>query len=327
VTLVGGRLSQLDVRALDPPPRLIMNPRAGQKLGVPTNVASVDLVQAVLEAAGIRFQLEPTLEPKHATRLARAAVRDGCKLVIAGGGDGTIAEAAEGLADSDSALGIMPLGSIMNMARTLCIPRDLRRAAEVIADGRVLAMDAGRVADHYFLEAGGVGLAAGLFGYFERVDTGRVRLRGALRGGWRFLTNIGTPRMRIEVDGEAIVERTPMVTVSNGPFVGAAYALAPRALVDDGLLDVVIFRRASAQRVLLHMLLVAGGRRLPPPPDAQVLHARTVRVAMMRRRPLPVHADGSLVGTTPATFEVLPASLKVLVGRPEPGAACAWATE
>jgi diacylglycerol kinase family enzyme len=79
--------------------------------------------------------------------------------------------------------------------------------------------------------------------------------------------------------------------------------------------------------VLLHMLLVAGGRRLPPPPDAQVLQARTVRVAMMRRRSLPVHADGSLVGTTPATFEVLPASLKVLVGRPERRAACAWATE
>jgi diacylglycerol kinase (ATP) len=327
VTLVGGRLSQLDVRALDPPPRLIMNPRAGQKLGVATNVASVDLVQAALESAGIRFQLEPTLAPKHATVLARAAVRDGCKLVIAGGGDGTIAEAGEGLVDSDSALGIMPLGSIMNMARTLCIPRDLRQAAEIIADGRVLAMDAGRVDDHFFLEAGGVGLAAGLFGYFERVDTGRVRLRGALRGSWRFLTNIGTPRMRIEVDGEAIFERAPMVTISNGPFVGAAYALAPRAMVDDGLLDVVIFRRASAQRVLLHMLLVAGGRRLPPPPDAQVLRARTVRVAMMRRRPLPVHADGSLVGTTPATFEVLPASLKVLVGRPEPGTACAWATE
>ncbi|HYW90025.1 MAG TPA: diacylglycerol kinase family protein, partial [Chloroflexota bacterium] len=317
----------LDVSALDPPPRVVLNPRAGQKLGLSTNAATTEAVEQALQRAGIRYELFETQAPRHATELAEQAVRDGCKLVIAGGGDGTIAEAAEGLADSDSALGIMPLGSIMNMARTLCIPRDLRRAAEVIADGRVLAMDAGRVADHYFLEAGGVGLAAGLFGYFERVDTGRVRLRGALRGGWRFLTNIGTPRMRIEVDGEAIVERTPMVTVSNGPFVGAAYALAPRALVDDGLLDVVIFRRASAQRVLLHMLLVAGGRRLPPPPDAQVLHARTVRVAMMRRRPLPVHADGSLVGTTPATFEVLPASLKVLVGRPEPGAACAWATE
>jgi diacylglycerol kinase (ATP) len=324
VTVAAGRLSTLDVRALDPPPRLIMNPRAGQKLGVSTNAGGVDVVCEALAEVGLHVELQPTEHPKHGTELARQAVKDGCKLVIAAGGDGTVSEVGEGLAESDTALGIMPMGSIMNMARTLCIPRDLRQAAEVIAAGQVLAMDAGRVSDHYFLEAGGVGLAAGLFGYFERVDTGRVRLRGALRGSWRFLTNIGTPRLFIEVDGEAMTVRAPMVTVSNGPFVGAAYALAPQARVDDGLLDVVIFRRASALRILLHMLLVAGGRRLPPPPDAQVLRARSVRIVTAHRRPLPVHADGSLVGTTPVHFEVLPTSLKVLIGQPDPGATCAW---
>jgi diacylglycerol kinase family enzyme len=188
-------------------------------------------------------------------------------------------------------------------------------------------MDAGRVGDRYFLEAGGVGLAAGLFGYFERVDTGRVRWRGALRGSWRFLSTIGNPRLRVEIDGQERFERSPMVTLSNGPFVGAAYALAPEARVDDGLLDVVIFRRAGVLRVLLHLLLVAGGRRLPPPPHAEVVRARSIRVSTLRRRTLPVHADGSVVGATPAHFEVLPASLKVLIGRPEPGATCAWSIE
>src|SRR5205823_13957829 len=67
--------------------------------------------------------------PGHATLLAREAVRDGCKLVIAAGGDGTVSEASAGLVHTESALGIMPLGSIMNMARTLCIPRDLYGAA------------------------------------------------------------------------------------------------------------------------------------------------------------------------------------------------------
>jgi diacylglycerol kinase (ATP) len=324
VTIAAGRLSTLDVRALDPPPRLIMNPRAGQKLGLTTNASGVDVVQEALQAAGIKFELHPTERPKHATELARAAVRDGCKLVIAAGGDGTVAEAGEGLVESDTALGIMPLGSIMNMARTLCIPRDLKQAAEVIAEGQVLEMDGGRADNHYFLEAAGVGLAAGLFGYFERVDAGRVRLRGALRGSWRFLSNLGTPRLWIDVDGEVMTVRAPMVTVSNGPFVGAAYTLAPEARVDDGLLDVIIFRRSSPLRVLFHMLLVAGGRRLPPPPDAQILRGKKIRITTQQRRPLPVHADGSVVGTTPARFEVLPASLRVLIGKPDPGATCAW---
>jgi len=327
VTVAIGRLSHLDVASLDPPPRLIMNPRAGQKLGVQTNEAGVEAVQAALEAAGVHVVLQPTKRPKHATELAQEAVRAGCKLVIAAGGDGTVAEAGEGLVNTDTALGIMPLGSIMNMARTLCIPRDLNQAATVIAGGKVLAMDAGRVGNAHFLEAGGVGLAAALFGYFERVDTGRTGWRVALRGALRYIRHVGTPRLRLEIDGERSEVRAAMVTISNGPFVGAAYALAPQARIDDGLLDVVVFRGAGVARVLFHMAMVAGGRRLPPPPEAQMTRARTVTVETRRRRRLPVHADGSVVGSTPAHFEVRPAALRVLVGTPEPGAACAWKRE
>src|SRR5438067_4060674 len=151
-TGIEGRLDRLDAQNLDPPPRLIVNPQAGRKLGMPTNTATLEAVESALAEAGIRVQLEETRSPRHATELARQAVRDGCKLVIAAGGDGTIAEAGEGLVRTNAALGIMPLGSIMNMARTLCIPRDLHEAARTIAGGRVLAMDVGQVQQHIFLE-------------------------------------------------------------------------------------------------------------------------------------------------------------------------------
>jgi diacylglycerol kinase family enzyme len=75
---------------------------------------------------------------------------------------------------------------------------------------------------------------------------------------------------------------------------------------------------------MLHMALVAGGRRLPSPPGVQLVRARSVQVAGRGRRPLLVHADGEMIGVTPAHFEVLPAALRVMVGQPEPGAACAW---
>ena len=164
---------------------MIVNPRAGHKLGMSTNTATLDALEEALKDAGLNVLIQPTQAPRHATELARAAVQDGCKLVIAAGGDGTVAEAAEGLIHSDTTLGIMPLGSIMNMARTLCIPRDLKQAARTIAAGQVLAMDVGSVANHLFLEAGGVGLAAGLFGYFNRLDSG-VRPHNVIRAGWRF---------------------------------------------------------------------------------------------------------------------------------------------
>jgi YegS/Rv2252/BmrU family lipid kinase len=318
------RLDWLDVSSLDPPPRLIVNPHAGRKLGLPTNAATLDAVEEALAEAGIRVQVELTTSPRHGTELARRALRDGCQLIIAAGGDGTVAEVGSALVHTGAALGIMPLGSIMNMARTLCIPRDLKEAARTIAAGRVLAMDVGQVYDRLFLEAAGVGLTAGLFAYFNRLDSGHERPRNVVRAMFRFLRNLGHPRLVIDADGQRFHVRALQVTVSNAPYVGAAYALAPEARVDDGLLDVVIFRGLSAIRIMLHMALVAGGRRLPSPPGVQLVRARSVQVAGRRRRPLLVHADGEMIGVTPARFEVLPAALRVMVGQPEPGAACAW---
>ena len=319
-----GRLDWLDVMSLDPAARLIVNPHAGRKLGLPTNAATLDAVEGALTEAGFQVRLERTRSPRHATELAEQAVRDGCKLIIAAGGDGTVAEVGAALVHTGAALGIMPLGSIMNMARTLCIPRDLNEAARTIAAGRVLAMDVGQVHDQLFLEAGGVGLTAGLFAYFNRLDSGHERPRNVVRAMIRFLRNLGHPRLVIDADGQRFTVRALQVTVSNGPYVGAAYALAPQARVDDGLLDVVIFRGLSAIRIVVYMALVAGGRRFPPPPGVQLVRARSVQIAGRRRRPLPVHADGEVIGVTPAHFEVLPAALRVMVGQPEAGAACAW---
>jgi YegS/Rv2252/BmrU family lipid kinase len=326
------RLSTLDTRSLDPRPVLVINPHAGQKLGLSTNAAGIQAVEEALAGVGVHVDVQETQRPKHATELARQAVEAGCKLVIAAGGDGTVSETGHGLAGTDTALGIMPMGSIMNTARTLCIPRDLPGAAAVIAAGRVLSMDVGcvragppgAVRQANYLEAGGVGLAAGLFGYFDRLDSG-APLQGVLRAVLRFLRRLGTPRLILEADGRRFQVRSAMVTVANGPYVGAAYALAPDAHVDDGLLDTVLYREAGVLRVLFHMAMVAGGRRRPTPPDAQAFRVRNLRVyTRRRRRPLPVHADGIAVGATPAEFSVLPGALKVLVGEPPPGAACAW---
>src|SRR6185437_4030443 len=190
----------------------------------------------------------------------------------AAGGDGTVNEVALGLANTPTVLGLMPLGSVMNVARTLWVPRDLAGAARTITDGKVLAMDMGRVGDRFFLEAAGVGLDAGLFGYFERLDKGANPV-GVLRAGLRFLRQIGSPRLSIAYDGGRLETRAPMVSVANGPYVGAAYAIAPDARIDDGLLDVVVFRHANVPRMLLHLVLIAGGRPLPPPPEARVLQA------------------------------------------------------
>ncbi len=314
------------MRTLDPPATLIFNPHAGYKLGISTNSAGPEQVMTALHQAGIPFEPRPTERPGHATELARQAVAERRGLVIAAGGDGTVAEVGAALVNTDVVMGIIPSGSVMNTARTLAIPRDLPGAAATIASGAVLAMDVGRVADRYFLEACGVGLVAGLFRYFDRLDSGAAPSK-VFQNAIRFLRGLGTPRVVIEADGRQFMVRTPMVTVANGPFVGAAYALAPNALVDDGQLDVVVFRGAGVLRALFHLALVAGGRRLPPPREAQTFRARRITIATRsRRRPLPVHADGTVIRSTPVRLEVVPGALRVLVGTPDPATPPAWTT-
>ncbi|MCA1647904.1 MAG: diacylglycerol kinase family lipid kinase [Chloroflexi bacterium] len=317
------RWSRLDPRQLRQPAALLFNPNAGHKLGVDTNPSGPDEVQAALKSVGIPFDAWPTKHAGHASNLAQQAVAEGRELVIAAGGDGTVNEIAAGLANTRTALGLMPLGSVMNVARTLWVPRDLAGAARTIAEGKVLAMDMGRIGDRFFLEAAGVGLDAGLFGYFERLEKGAHPLT-VIRAGLRFLRQIGRPRLTIEHEGGRLETRAPMVSVANGPYVGAAYAIAPDARIDDGLLDVVVFRNASIPRVLLHLVLIAGGRPLPPPPEVRVLRVRAVRVAKRHGRPLPVHADGDPVGVTPAQFEVASAALRVIVGPPHETGIRAW---
>lgn len=317
------RWGHIDARSLDRPAALIFNPHAGQKLGIDTNAGTADDVQRALRDEHVPFDPWPTEYAGHATELARQAVAEGRKLVITAGGDGTVNEVARGLANTDTVLALMPLGSIMNVARTLWVPRDLPLAARTLVEGKTLAMDMGAIGERYFLEAAGVGLDAGLFGYFDRLESGGRRV-GVLRAALRFMRRLGSPRLLIEHAGGQIRARAPMVSIANGPYVGAAYAIAPSARIDDGLLEVVIFRGTGILRLLVHLLFIAGGRSLPPPAQARTLRVEWVRVRALRRRPLPVHADGSPIGVTPVEVRAAPAALRVVVGPPEETGICAW---
>src|SRR5204862_7858832 len=130
----------------------------------------------VLARHGVEADLWLTERPDHAVELARRAVQEGRPIAVAAGGDGTVAEVAAGLVGGETTLGVLPLGSIMNLARMLGVPRDLDAAAEVIKVGYRVQIDAGRattaVGQRLFLEAAGVGVSAALFAYTNQLDSG-----------------------------------------------------------------------------------------------------------------------------------------------------------
>jgi diacylglycerol kinase (ATP) len=300
--------------------RVIWNPRAGQKAGLPTNRASRDQLVAALERHGLADELCETGSPEETAALAAEAVRAGCDLVVAAGGDGTIGAVATQLLRTETVLGILPLGSIMNVARSLGLPRDLAAAAEILAVGEVRAIDVGEAKGRPFYETGSVGMNAAMFREAQRFEQGDwLSILRTVVVAFRYRP----ARMEIRLDDGTVRTRALMVTVSNGPYTGAAMTVAPGARLDDGKFDVRVFRRFSKWQLLRHLAAIAFGRRLYAP---EVKTYRSTRARIESAHPLPCRADSVDLGTTPVEFVTLPKALRVVVPPPErraPGAALA----
>jgi diacylglycerol kinase (ATP) len=266
--------------------------------------------------AGLGDELITTDSEAAAVASAREAVAAGYGMVVAAGGDGTIGLVARQLLETETALGMLPMGSIMNIPRMLGIPRDLEEAAAVLRDRAIRRIDVGRIdGGDAFFEAASVGLPAAVFREAAQADAGdHLAIWRSIVIAFRYRPS----RLVIELDTHPgdppdpeRVRRTRalLVAVANGPFMGAGFTVAPDAQLDDGLLDVRIFRHWSKKELVRHFAAIAFGRRAYAP---HVETARAARVTIASARPLPARADSVDLGTTPVTLTVRPGALLVV---------------
>lgn len=284
---------------------LIVNPAAG---GGTARGEIEALLEVLRESFGSIDLLETGLEHPTAAELGEQAVRDGYDAVLVAGGDGTVGNAARALVGTEAVLGILPFGTYMNIARAVGIPRDDRRAAaQVIADGNVRAIDVGQVGETLFFEAAGIGMDADAFTAGRAIQRGDRGFAMAALGA--FVRRRGV-RVRIDVDGRVRTHRILQAVVSNGPWYGWGFEVAPGARVDDGKLDLVVFGD-NKLRVIREMIAAAIDRDRP----ARGRRYRGARITLSATRKLAVHADGVVIGNLPQTFTVKPKALKVYAPR------------
>lgn len=230
--------------------------------------------------------------------------------VILGGGDGTLNAAAGALVETGLPMGILPMGTANDLARTLHIPSRLVEACRVVAEGRLHRIDLGRVNGRYFFNVASIGLAVQV----THLLTPELKRRwGALGYGrcvWRAMRENRSFRAAIRCDGREIRHRSIQVTVGNGRHYGGGMTVAEDARIDDGRLHLYsldpqgfwdLVRLAPA----LRRGEIAGRERV------LLLSGRVIEV--VTRRPLSVVTDGELTTRTPARFEVVPAVLPVFV--------------
>lgn len=288
--------------------RVLINPNSGAKGGLPTNRAAADDVLAALEAAGLDVDVIITESEEEAIAATRDAIKQGFDVVAAAGGDGTVGAVACELLNSQTALGVLPLGSVMNIARMLDIPRDLAEAVQILTQGEVRTIDVGEAKGQIFFEGGSVGLNAAVFREAQGMDAAQGRVRSLL-GALRELVRYRPPRMILHLDDAVITTRALAVSIANGPYAGLGFTVSPEASIEDGLLDVVVYSRFSRMELIRHFGSIAFGRRQY---TAKTRTFKSRRVRIEGVHPLPCRADAHDLGETPVEYFVRPRALRVM---------------
>ena len=250
---------------------------------------------------------------EHAGSLADVVrrYRDQIDLAVVGGGDGTLNAAVDGIVEADVPLGILPLGTANDLARTLNLPTDLDAACRVIAAGHTRRIDLGQVNDKYFFNVASIGLSVQVTRRLARQGKGRwgplayaATAFGAVWKARPFHAEIRT------ADGEVIESKTLQIAVGNGVYYGGGNAIAQDAAIDDRRLD--LYSLEVTRRWEIFVLLPALRRgSLEPWSQARTLHGPSFEVTTRQRRA--VNTDGELTTRTPALFRVVPGALSVFV--------------
>jgi YegS/Rv2252/BmrU family lipid kinase len=249
--------------------------------------------------------------------LVKEAIEGGARLVVAAGGDGTVAAVADGLIGSDVPLGILPLGTANVLARELGLPLEPDEACALLASSEETAtLDAMRVGGRPFFTQVGVGLDSLMI---RDTDTGAKRRLGRLAYLWTGAVRLAgfQPRrflIRVDDQGDRQIRASQVLVANVGTLGQPPFRWGPGIRPDDGELTVCVLRARTVLAYLRLAVSVARGAQRADPSTRYFKARKRVRIGMTRpSSPLPVQADGEIIGQTPVDVELLPGAVRVVV--------------
>ena len=240
--------------------------------------------------------------------LARKAAREGFKRIVAAGGDGTINEVVNGLVGTTAALGLLPIGTVNVFATELGLPSgDLKKCWQIICEGHTRTIDLPSANGKHFVQLAGIGLDA------QAVKETSAALKRSF-GPLSYLVSAAQiasrppPHLVVESKGAASIEGS-FVLIGNGRLYGGPFPFFKRALIDDGLLDVVVFKRLGYLDIIRYLQDVIFSSSITMP-DLEYFQTKRLRVSSEEE--VPVEIDGELIGNCPVEFRMRERSLRVL---------------
>lgn len=287
--------------------RLIYNPTSGRE---EMKRRLADVLQR-LDSAGIETSCHATTGEGDATLAAAEAVDRGYDLIIAAGGDGTLNEVINGMAEKENIppLGVFPLGTTNDFARALGISKNWEDYCDLVIRNETRPIDLGKANDRYFINiAGGGTLTELTYEVPSKLKTMIGQLAYYLKGMEK-IVSLTPQELIINASGQTAIHDEFMVfLIANSNSVGGFEKLAPGASMDDGMFDVIALRKCNLAEFVRVITLALRGEHIN---DKKVLHFRTDYMEVVSPGPVQLNLDGEFGGVLPAAFRMLPQHLRI----------------
>ncbi len=288
---------------------LIVNTRS--RTGERAFFRALDRLQELDVQLGVTYALR---DPARLPETVREVIDDGYRFLILGGGDGSVSSVVDFLANQNAVLGLLPLGTANDFARTLGIPEDIEEACRAIAKGKVVDVDLGLAGDNFFVNVASVGLGVGTtraLSPWLKKSTGPLAYPlAAIRAFLKhepFSARLSFP----DGDHEPVeYNRLLQVAVGNGRFYGGGMVVAPESGIDDRTLDIYAIELGRSRTLIGAARYLKSGDFIN---IEGIHHFRTSRVRLETDPGLSINIDGEVVMQTPQSFSVAHNALDVLV--------------
>jgi diacylglycerol kinase (ATP) len=267
-------------------------------------------VLKVFRQKAAHFQVHESRDSLHLTELARQARNEKPDMIVSAGGDGTHHDVINGLFGSDIPLGLLPMGTGNDFATGVGMPRDLPSAAQALLNGQIRKVDLARAGQEVYACIAGVGFDSVVNRY---TNEHAHWLPGSAAYVWSLLCcmkDYRPQRLEITVDDASFSEEVLFAVVGNNASYGGGIRLAPRAKLDDGLLDVCIVPYIGRFELLRWLPRAYRGEHLRHP---RIRYLQARRITLRSTSHLELFADGDFLQDLPITIEVIPRALRVKV--------------
>lgn len=283
----------------------IVNPSAGKgksRLIIPN-------IESICKESEIDYDIKYTTRPYEATKIAESGVENGYERIIAVGGDGTLNEVVNGIAESKVALGVIPAGSGNDFIKSINSSKNIDGIIRDSILGEVRQIDLAKCNDRYFINVGSIGFDAEVAAKAKTTKKLLTGLLAYLTAAISTLFTFEGMNVKVEIDGKLIEKKVLLVAVANAKYYGGGVLPAPKADIEDGFLDICFVEHVPKLRILYLLPKYIKGQH-EDIKEVSFFKSKNVKFKSSNR--ISINVDGEIFEDNQVEFKIIPKSINVI---------------